>query len=48
MQKKMNLKLRSSCAQDYSEKSEVENLFLDCVDESKKEILKKKSMSHGA
>lgn len=46
-QKKSNSRIKNSCALDYSEKSEVENLFLDCIDECKKELLKKKSMSHG-
>jgi hypothetical protein len=27
-----------------SEKAEVENLFLDCIDETKKEVLRKKTL----
>lgn len=40
-----NLKTKSSKAIGFSEKSEVENLFLDCVDETKKDLLKKKSLT---
>ena len=38
-----NLKTKSSKALGFSEKSEVENLFLDCIDETKKDLLKKKN-----
>ena len=43
--KKDNVKCMKSRALDFSEKSEVENLFLDCVDEQKKELLKKKTLA---
>ncbi|CDW90797.1 UNKNOWN [Stylonychia lemnae] len=44
-QKRNNLKIKNYKAQDYSEKSEIENLFLDCVDECKRDLLKKKAMN---
>ena len=37
---KKNKKLRNKQAGAFSDKSEVENLFLDCVDENRKEVLK--------
>lgn len=44
-QKRNNLRIKNYKAQDYSEKSEIENLFLDCVDECKRDLLKKKAMN---
>jgi hypothetical protein len=45
-QKKMNNRLKSAQAINISEKTEVENLFLDCIDETKKKILRKKTLSN--
>jgi hypothetical protein len=42
--KRLNLKLKNGKAIDISEKTELENLFLDCVDECKKDVLRKKSV----
>ena len=39
-QKQRNKKLRNKQAGAFSDKSEIENLFLDCVDENRKEVLK--------
>ena len=39
-QKAKNKKLRNAQAGAFSDKSEIENLFLDCVDENRKEVLK--------
>lgn len=39
-QKQKNKKLRNKQAGAFSDKSEIENLFLDCVDENRKEVLK--------
>ena len=36
-----NKKLKNEQACDFSEQAELENLFLDCVDESKKEVLRR-------
>ena len=36
-QKRENQKLKTSNAFDYSEKAEIENLFLDCIEQTKKE-----------
>lgn len=35
------MKIKNNNALDYSDKSEIENLFLDCIDECKKDILKR-------
>lgn len=40
MLKKNNSKVQTNQAQEASNKGEVENLFLDCVDEQKKDIIK--------
>lgn len=40
MKKKFNQKLRTFQAFDYAEKSEIENLFLDCIDHCKREHYK--------
>lgn len=37
--------MKNSKAIDYSEKTEVENLFLDSIDEFKKELLRKKTIN---
>lgn len=42
------MKLKNAHAVDFSEKTEVENLFLDCVDECKKEVLRKKTLLHSS
>lgn len=44
--KKLNNKVKSTRATDISEKSEIQNLFLDCIDESKKEIIRKRNLSY--
>jgi len=43
MLKKTNSKVQTSRSQEVSNKGEIENLFLDCVDEHKREIIKQKS-----
>lgn len=43
-EKKANSKLKNSKAVDMSENAEVENLFLDCIDEWKKEIIRKNTL----
>jgi hypothetical protein len=45
LQKKSNMRMKNMLAVGNSEKSEVENLFLDCVDECKKDILRKKTLN---
>jgi len=40
--KKNNSKVKTTQAQEVSERSEVENLFLECIDESKKELVKRR------
>ena len=35
-----NVKVRNKQAREFTDKSELENLFLDCVDESKKDVIK--------
>lgn len=40
--KRYNSKVKTTQAQEVSDRSEVENLFLECVDESKKEVVKRK------
>lgn len=45
-EKKMNSKIKNSKAIDLSDKSEAENLFLDAIDECKKEILKRKTLTN--
>lgn len=35
--KKENQKLRTHQAFDYAEKTDIENLFLDCIEQCKKE-----------
>ena len=42
MLKKASTKVQTTQSQEVSEKGEVENLFLDCVDEQKKELVKRK------
>lgn len=44
--KKNNLRMKSAKANDFAEKSEIENLFLDSVEEWKKEILRRTSMKY--
>ena len=44
-EKKTNSKIKNSMALDHSDKTEIENLFLDCVDECKKEVLRKKTIA---
>eukprot|EP00347_Sterkiella_histriomuscorum_P006538 403352386 len=46
-QKRSNMRIKNSQAQGYSDKAEVENLFLDCIDECKKDLIKKKTMNNG-
>ena len=38
--KSKNKRIRNKQAEEHTEKSEYENLFLDCVDECKKEVLR--------
>jgi hypothetical protein len=38
-----NYHARASNAKEFSEKAEVENLFLECIDEYKKDISSKRS-----
>ncbi len=45
LQKRTNSKIKNCKALTKAEKSEIENLFLDAIDESKKEILRKKTIS---
>ena len=40
--KRVNAKIKTSSAQEVSDKSEIENFFLDCVDEIKKDVAKKR------
>jgi len=40
MKKKENQKLKSVQAFDYSQKTEIENLFLDCMDYQKRDFVK--------
>lgn len=40
MLKFKNVKVRNKQAREFTDKSELENLFLDCVDESKKDVIK--------
>lgn len=40
--KKHNARAKTSHAQESSERTDVENLFLDCVDECKKDLAKKR------
>ena len=47
-QKQKNKKLRNAQAGAFSDKSEIENLFLDCVDENRKEVLKLFTNSHSS
>lgn len=46
--KRINLKLKNGKAIDISDKTELENLFLDCVDECKKDVLRRKSIPASA
>jgi hypothetical protein len=43
MKKKWVRKIRTVQAYDYAEKSEMENLFLDCIDHCKREHFKQES-----
>mmetsp|Transcript_31438 Transcript_31438/g.30786 ORF Transcript_31438/g.30786 Transcript_31438/m.30786 type:complete len:129 (+) Transcript_31438:837-1223(+) len=45
LQKKMNTKIKTTQAQGNWDKSELENLFLDCIDQYKKEALRKKTLA---
>lgn len=45
--KKENQKLRTFQAFDYAEKAEIENLFLDCVDQTKREHFKSENAKPG-
>lgn len=45
--KKENQKLRSYQAFDYAEKAEIENLFLDCVDNVKRDHFKLENAKPG-
>lgn len=45
-QKLKNKKLRNVQASAFSDKSELENLFLDCVDENRKDVLRHFTNSH--
>ena len=47
MRKKDNQKLRTNQAFDYAEKSEIENLFIDCIDQCKKEFFKIENVKAG-
>ena len=38
--KKENLKIKTFQATDFSEKTEIENLFLDCLEATKKDYIK--------
>lgn len=40
VQKKENNRLKTANAFEYSEKSEIEGLFLECIDQTKKEYHK--------
>ena len=40
-------KVRTNQAFDYAEKTEIENLFLDCVDHSKKDFFKQENAKAG-
>jgi len=40
--RKLNNKAKTSQGQEFSGRSEVENLFLDCIDETKKLVVKRK------
>lgn len=42
--KRSNMKIKNTKAFDFSEKSEVENLFLDSIEECKKDVIKRKSI----
>ena len=43
MKKKWVRKIRTVQAYDYAEKSEMENLFLDCIDHCKREHFKQEN-----
>lgn len=45
MIKKNNSRVKNSHAQDFADRTEIENLFLESVDESKKEAFKRKSIA---
>ena len=46
--KQKNKKLRNVQASAFSDKSELENLFLDCVDENRKDVLRHFTNSHAS
>lgn len=45
--KKENQRLRTFQAFDYAEKAEIENLFLDCIDQTKREHFKSENAKPG-
>jgi hypothetical protein len=45
--KKENQRLRTYQAFDYAEKAEIENLFLDCIDQTKREHFKTENAKPG-
>ena len=45
--KKENQRLRTFQAFDYAEKAEIENLFLDCIDQTKREHFKNENAKPG-
>lgn len=40
-------KMRNEQASTFSDKIEIENLFLDCIDENRKEVLRHFTQRHG-
>ena len=47
LKKRDNQKLRTFQAFDYAEKADIENLFLDCIDQCKREHFKQENATVG-